>query len=105
MELVSSHDIVVDGTDNFETRYIVNDACVLTRTLNVYGSIFRFDGQSTVFRRTPMARAIVACIPNRRPPAWCPSCAEGGVLGVLPGIVGTIQATEALKILMARAIL
>ena len=99
MELVSSHDIVVDGTDNFETRYIVNDACVLTKTLNVYGSIFRFDGQSTVFC-DPNGPCYRCLYPEPPPPGMVPSCAEGGVLGILPGIVGTIQATEALKLLM-----
>ena len=99
MELVSSHDVVVDGTDNFETRYIVNDACVLTQTPNVYGSIFRFDGQSTIFA-DPNGPCYRCLYPEPPPPGMVPSCAEGGVLGVLPGIVGTIQATEALKILM-----
>ena len=99
MELVANHDIVVDGTDNFETRYIVNDACVLTNTPNVYGSIFRFDGQSTIFA-DPNGPCYRCLYPEPPPPGMVPSCAEGGVLGVLPGIVGTIQATEALKILM-----
>ncbi len=99
MELVASHDLVVDGTDNFETRYIVNDACVLNKKLNVYGSIFRFDGQSTVFCADdgPCYRCL---FPEPPPPGMVPSCAEGGVLGILPGIVGTIQATEAIKIIM-----
>lgn len=99
MELVASHDLVVDGTDNFETRYIVNDACVLNKKLNVYGSIFRFDGQSTIFcaEDGPCYRCLY---PEPPPPGMVPSCAEGGVLGILPGIVGTIQATEAIKLII-----
>ena len=99
MELVAAHDLVVDGTDNFETRYIVNDACVLNKKLNVYGSIFRFDGQSTVFCADdgPCYRCL---FPEPPPPGMVPSCAEGGVLGILPGVIGTIQATEAIKIIM-----
>ncbi len=99
MELVASHDLVVDGTDNFETRYIVNDACVLNKKLNAYGSIFRFDGQATVFcaEDGPCYRCL---FPEPPPPGMVPSCAEGGVLGILPGIIGTIQATEAIKIIM-----
>ena len=99
MQLVADHDIVVDGTDNFETRYIVNDACVLNKKLNVYGSIFRFDGQSTVFCQ-PDGPCYRCLYPEPPPPGMVPSCAEGGVLGILPGIVGTIQATEAIKIVM-----
>ena len=99
MELVKNHDIVVDGTDNFETRYIVNDACVLQKKLNVYGSIFRFDGQSTVFA-DPDGPCYRCLYPEPPPPGMVPSCAEGGVLGILPGIVGTIQATEAIKLIM-----
>ncbi len=99
MELVAAHDIVVDGTDNFETRYIVNDACVLNKKLNVYGSIFRFDGQSTVFA-DPNGPCYRCLYPEPPPPGMVPSCAEGGVLGILPGVIGTIQATEAIKVLM-----
>ena len=101
MELVASHDLVVDGTDNFETRYIVNDACVLNKKLNVYGSIFRFDGQSTIFcaEDGPCYRCLY---PEPPPPGMVPSCAEGGVLGILPGIVGTIQATEAIKLIIGQ---
>ncbi|HEX8465158.1 MAG TPA: molybdopterin-synthase adenylyltransferase MoeB [Abditibacterium sp.] len=99
MQLVAEHDIVVDGTDNFETRYIVNDACVLNKKLNVYGSIFRFDGQSTVFC-DPNGPCYRCLYPEPPPPGMVPSCAEGGVLGILPGVVGTIQATEAIKIIM-----
>ncbi len=101
MELVASHDIVVDGTDNFETRYIVNDACVLNRKMNVYGSIFRFDGQATVFC-DPNGPCYRCMYPSPPPPGMVPSCAEGGVLGILPGIVGTIQATEAIKLIMGK---
>jgi sulfur-carrier protein adenylyltransferase/sulfurtransferase len=99
MEIVGAYDLVVDGTDNFPTRYLVNDACVLLGKPNVYGSIFRFEGQASVFwaERGPCYRCLFAEPP---PPGMVPSCAEGGVLGVLPGIVGTIQATEALKLLL-----
>jgi adenylyltransferase/sulfurtransferase len=101
MDLVASHDIVVDGTDNFETRYIVNDACVLNKKLNVYGSIFRFDGQATIFGAEdgPCYRCLY---PEPPPPGMVPSCAEGGVLGILPGVVGTIQATEAIKLIIGQ---
>jgi len=99
LELVARYDLVVDGTDNFQTRYLVNDACVLTGRPNVYGSIFRFDGQVSVFCTAdgPCYR----CIYREPPPAgMVPSCAEGGVLGILPGIVGTLQATEAIKLIL-----
>ncbi len=97
--IAAEYDVVVDGTDNFQTRYLVNDACVLLGKPNVYGSIFRFEGQASVFnyRGGPNYRDLYAEPP---PPGLVPSCAEGGVLGVLPGIIGTIQATEALKILL-----
>lgn len=97
--ILEGYDLVVDGTDNFPTRYLVNDACVLTGIPNVYGSIFRFDGQASVFwgARGPCYRCLFAEPP---PPGIVPSCAEGGVLGVLPGIIGTIQATEAIKLLL-----
>lgn len=99
LEIVSNYDIVVDGTDNFPTRYLVNDACVLTSTPNVYGSIFRFEGQATVFNYEdgPNYRDLY---PEPPPPGLVPSCAEGGVLGILPGIIGVIQATETVKILL-----
>ncbi len=98
LELVRDHDLVVDGTDNFGTRYLVNDACVLAGRPNVYASIFRFDGQASVFATAdgPCYRCLY---PSPPPPGEVPSCAEGGVLGVLPGLLGTIQATEALKLL------
>jgi adenylyltransferase/sulfurtransferase len=99
LELVRQYDLVVDGTDNFATRYLVNDACVLTGVPNVYGSIFRFDGQASVFCTAdgPCYRCIY---PEPPPPGLVPSCAEGGVLGVLPGLIGTLQATEATKLIL-----
>ena len=91
--------MIVDGADNFPTRYLVNDACVLTGKPNVYGSIFRFDGQVSIFatKGGPCYRCLY---PEPPPPGLVPSCAEGGVLGVLPGVVGTIQATEAIKLIL-----
>jgi adenylyltransferase/sulfurtransferase len=99
LSLVAHYDVVVDGTDNFATRYLVNDACVLGGVPNVYGSIFRFDGQASVFCTAdgPCYRCL---FPEPPPPGLVPSCAEGGVLGVLPGLVGTIQATEVLKLIL-----
>lgn len=99
LEILGEYDVIVDGTDNFPTRYLVNDACVLLGKPNVYGSIFRFEGQASVFHaeRGPCYRCVYAEPP---PPGLVPSCAEGGVLGVLPGIIGTIQATEALKLIL-----
>ena len=101
LELVEPYDIIVDGTDNFPTRYLVNDACVLLNKPNVYGSIFRFEGQATVFNYQggPNYRDLY---PEHPPPGMVPSCAEGGVLGVLCGIIGTIQATEAVKIILGQ---
>ena len=98
-ELVSAYDVVLDGTDNFTARYLVNDACVMTRTPNAYGSIFRFEGQASVFatENGPCYRCLH---PEPPPPGLVPSCAEAGVLGVLPGIIGTIQATEAIKLIL-----
>lgn len=99
LEIVPAYDVVVDGTDNFATRYLVNDACVLARRPNVYGSIFRFEGQASVFatKDGPCYR----CLHPEPPPAGLiPNCAEGGVLGVLPGVIGTIQATEAIKLVL-----
>jgi molybdopterin/thiamine biosynthesis adenylyltransferase/rhodanese-related sulfurtransferase len=99
LEIVREYDVVVDGTDNFPTRYLVNDACVLTGKPNVYGSIFRFEGQSSVFATAegPCYRCLFREPP---PPGLVPSCAEGGVLGVLPGLIGIIQATEAIKLIL-----
>jgi MoaD family protein len=99
LDLFQRYDVVLDGTDNFETRYLTNDACYLLKKPNVYGSIYRFEGQASVFwaDKGPCYRCLY---PEPPPPGLVPSCAEGGVLGVLPGVVGGIQATEALKILM-----
>jgi adenylyltransferase/sulfurtransferase len=97
LEIIGQYDLVVDGTDNFATRYLVNDACVILGKPNVYGSIFRFEGQSTVFctDEGPCYRCLY---PEPPPPGLVPSCAEGGVLGILPGLLGTVQATEAVKL-------
>jgi adenylyltransferase/sulfurtransferase len=99
LDLLRGYDVVVDGTDNFETRYLTNDACHFLGKPNVYGSIYRFEGQASVFwtERGPCYRCLY---PEPPPPGLVPSCAEGGVLGILPGVVGGIQATEALKILL-----
>lgn len=98
LEIIQGFDIVIDGTDNFPTRYLVNDACVLLGKTNIYGSIFRFDGQTTVFK--PKDGPCYRCLyPEPPPPGMVPSCAEGGVLGILPGTIGLIQATEAVKII------
>jgi len=99
LEILEPYDIVIDGTDNFPTRYLVNDACVLLGKPNVYGSIFRFEGQLSVFdaRHGPCYRCLFREPP---PPGLVPSCAEGGVLGVLPGIVGSLQALEAIKLIL-----
>ncbi len=101
LELFRDYDIIVDGTDNFPTRYLVNDACVLLGKPNVYGSIFRFEGQITVFGY-PDGPCYRCLYPEPPPPGLVPSCAEGGVLGVLPGIVGTIQAAETLKLIIGK---
>ena len=99
LQIFSDYDVIVDGADNFPTRYLVNDACVLLGKPNAYGSIFRFDGQASVFatKGGPCYRCLY---PEPPPPGLVPSCAEGGVLGVLPGIIGTIQATEAIKLII-----
>jgi len=101
LEIIEPYDIVVDGTDNFPTRYLVNDACVLLDKPNVYGSIFRFEGQATVFNYEggPNYRDLY---PEPPPPGMVPSCAEGGVLGILPGAIGVIQATETIKIIIGK---
>jgi sulfur-carrier protein adenylyltransferase/sulfurtransferase len=101
LDIIRPYDIVVDGTDNFPTRYLVNDACVLLEKPNVYGSIFRFEGQATVFNYQggPNYRDLY---PEPPPPGMVPSCAEGGVLGILPGIIGVIQATETVKIILGQ---
>jgi molybdopterin/thiamine biosynthesis adenylyltransferase/rhodanese-related sulfurtransferase len=99
LEIFEAFDVIVDGTDNFPTRYLVNDACVLLGKPNVYGSIFRFEGQASVFyaEEGPCYRCLY---PEPPPPGLVPSCAEGGVLGILPGAIGTIQATETLKLIL-----
>jgi molybdopterin/thiamine biosynthesis adenylyltransferase/rhodanese-related sulfurtransferase len=99
LDILEPYDVIVDGTDNFPTRYLVNDACVLLGKLNVYGSIFRFEGQASVFaaEEGPCYRCL---FPEPPPPGLVPSCAEGGVLGVLPGTIGAIQATETVKLLL-----
>jgi sulfur-carrier protein adenylyltransferase/sulfurtransferase len=101
LELIRPYDVIIDGTDNFPTRYLVNDACVLLGKPNVYGSIFRFDGQASVFwaARGPCYRCLY---PEPPPPGLVPSCAEGGVLGILPGVIGLIQATEAVKLIIGQ---
>jgi sulfur-carrier protein adenylyltransferase/sulfurtransferase len=97
--LTEAYDVVIDGTDNFPTRYLVNDACVMTGTPNVYGSVFRFEGQVSVFA-TPGGPCYRCLHPEPPPPGLIPNCAEAGVLGVLPGVIGTIQATEAIKLVL-----
>ena len=101
LEIFKDYDVVVDGTDNFPTRYLVNDACVLLGKPNAYGSIFRFEGQATVFHHNggPCYRCLY---PEPPPPGLVPSCAEGGVLGILPALVGSIQATETIKIILGK---
>ena len=101
LDIVKDYDLVVDGTDNFPTRYLVNDACVLSGKPNVYGSIFRFEGQVSVFwaEKGPCYRCL---FPEPPPPGLVPSCAEGGVLGVLPGIIGSLQANEVIKLIIGR---
>ena len=101
LEIVGQYDVVADGTDNFPTRYLVNDACVLTGKPNAYGSIFRFEGQASVFaaKDGPCYRCLY---PEPPPPGMVPSCAEGGVLGILPGLVGVIQATEVIKLILGK---
>jgi adenylyltransferase/sulfurtransferase len=101
LQLFAPYDVIIDGTDNFPTRYLVNDACVLLKKPNVYGSIFRFDGQASVFYpgKGPCYRCLY---PEPPPPGEVPSCAEGGVLGILPGLIGCIQATEAVKLILGK---
>jgi adenylyltransferase/sulfurtransferase len=100
LNIIEKYDIVVDGTDNFQTRYLVNDACILLNKINVYGSIYRFDGQVSVFGARASNGPCYRCLfPAPPPPGEVPSCAEGGVLGVLPGVIGTLQATEVIKLI------
>jgi adenylyltransferase/sulfurtransferase len=101
LEIMKDYDIVADGTDNFPTRYLVNDACVLLGKPNVYGSIFRFEGQASVFA-TEAGPCYRCLYPEPPPPGLVPSCAEGGVLGILPGLVGVIQATEVIKLILGK---
>src|SRR5579863_8254974 len=100
LEIIRQYDIVVDGTDNFPTRYLTNDACVLLAKPNIYGSIFRFEGQASVFAPHLGGPCYRCLYPEPPPPGAVPSCAEGGVLGVLPGVIGLIQATETLKLVV-----
>jgi len=102
LDILAQYDIVVDGTDNFPTRYLTNDACVLLKKPNVYGSIFRFEGQASVFAPHLNGPCYRCLYPEPPPPGLVPSCSEGGVLGVLPGIIGTIQATEILKLALGK---
>ncbi len=102
LDLFRDYDLVIDGTDNFPTRYLANDACVLLRKANVYGSVFRFEGQASLFAPHLGGPCYRCLYPEPPPPGAVPSCAEGGVLGVLPGIIGLIQATEALKLVLGR---
>jgi len=99
MEILKDYDVIADGTDNFQTRYLVNDACVLLGKPNAYGSIFRFEGQASVFG-LPEGPCYRCLYPEPPPPGLVPSCAEGGVLGILPGLVGVIQATETIKLIL-----
>ncbi len=101
LDIIRDYDVVIDGTDNFPTRYLVNDSCVLLDKPNVYGSIFRFEGQASVFdaKHGPCYRCLY---PEPPPPGLVPSCAEGGVLGILPGIIGLVQATEAVKLILGK---
>jgi molybdopterin/thiamine biosynthesis adenylyltransferase/rhodanese-related sulfurtransferase len=102
MDIIRQYDIVVDGTDNFPTRYLTNDACVLLKKPNIYGSIFRFEGQASVFAPHLGGPCYRCLYPEPPPPGMVPSCAEGGVLGVLPGIIGCLQATEILKLALGK---
>jgi len=99
--LIKDYDIIIDGSDNFPTRYLINDACVMTGKTNIHGSIFRFEGQATVFK-TPEGPCYRCLYPEPPPADMVPSCQEAGVLGVLPGIIGTIQAIEAIKIILGK---
>src|SRR5262245_3987501 len=100
LDIVKDYDIIIDGTDNFQTRYLANDASVLLGKPNVYGSIFRLWGQAAVFQPQPGGPCYRCLYPDPPPPGLVPSCAEGGVLGILPGVIGVIQATEAIKLIL-----
>src|ERR1700749_3665277 len=99
LEILKDYDVIADGTDNFQTRYLVNDACVLLGKPNAYASIYRFEGQASIFG-APDGPCYRCLYPEPPPPGLVPSCAEGGVLGILPGVIGTIQATEAIKLIL-----
>jgi len=99
-EIIASYDVVIDGSDNFPTRYLSNDVCVFARKPNIYGSVFRFDGQASVFAPHLGGPCYRCLFPEPPPPGAAPSCAEAGVLGILPGIIGLIQATETLKLII-----
>ncbi len=99
MDIIKDYDIIIDGTDSFPARYLINDACVLSGKKNVYGSIFKFEGQATVFS-SPDGPCLRCLYPEPPPPGMVPSCQEAGVFGVLPGFIGVIQATEAIKLLL-----
>src|SRR5581483_5161552 len=101
LEIFKNYDIIADGTDNFATRYLVNDACVLTSKPNVFASVFRFEGQASVFA-TEQGPCYRCLYPEPPPPGMVPSCAEGGVLGVLPGLMGVMQATEVIKLILGK---
>jgi sulfur-carrier protein adenylyltransferase/sulfurtransferase len=101
LDIMRDFDVIVDGTDNFPTRYLVNDACVLLGKPNVYGSIFRFEGQASVFW-APYGPCYRCLYPEPPPPGLVPSCAEGGVLGILPGLIGLVQATETIKLILGK---
>ncbi|MFA5189803.1 MAG: molybdopterin-synthase adenylyltransferase MoeB [Verrucomicrobiia bacterium] len=102
LDIFGRYDVVIDGTDNFPTRYLSNDACVLLKKPNIYGAIFRFEGQASVFAPHLGGPCYRCLFPEPPPPGMVPSCAEGGVLGVLPGIIGVIQATEAIKLILGK---
>ncbi|MFQ5560566.1 MAG: ThiF family adenylyltransferase, partial [Nitrospinota bacterium] len=104
LDILDKYEIVIDGTDNFPTRYLVNGACVLLGKPNIYGSIFRFEGQASVFDISQGGPCYRCLYPSPPPPGMVPSCAEGGVLGILPGIVGIIQATEAVKLVLQQGV-
>jgi adenylyltransferase/sulfurtransferase len=99
LAIIKDYDVICDGTDNFPTRYLANDACVILKKPYIYGSILRFEGQASVFNLTEESPNYRDLVPEPPPPGLVPSCAEGGVIGVLPGLVGTIQATEAIKVI------
>src|SRR5205085_3244705 len=100
IEIIAPYDVVIDGSDNFPTRYLSNDVCVFAHKPNIYGSVFRFEGQASVFAPHLGGPCYRCLFPEPPPPGAAPSCAEAGVLGVLPGLIGLIQTTEALKLII-----